>query len=113
MNKFLAAKRDQLAEKNSPNYSDYRDTFKEGFDAGVSASKEYYDEMIRESVAVAELSEENMWFENEPLIACNTCDMGDSGYSKLGPGHHDDKCIIFRLHMALSKYEKWKAKNET
>lgn len=38
--------------------------------------------------------------------ACMACDMGDSGYSSDGPGHHDKCCPVSHASKWLADYER-------
>ena len=38
--------------------------------------------------------------------ACMACDMGDSGYSPDGPGHHDKTCPVMHANKWLADYER-------
>lgn len=55
---------------------------------------------IEKLVEVLELVDKQ-WFEDEPGIACWDCDMGESGRSKKGHGHHDDDCSVQAAHNSL------------
>lgn len=43
--------------------------------------------------------------DNNSGFACSFCDMGGSGYSSMGDGHHDDTrhiCAVYKAQQALS-----------
>lgn len=96
MNKVLAVKRDAFIEGINEQYGDnpfYADVGARGFDAGVSATKEYYDEMIFMLVKTLQLINDKTI--HDPLIIEELNARAARVY-EISKG-------------AIAAYEKWKA----
>lgn len=79
----------------------YDQRYHDGFADGMTAA--------REKLGIATLTMEKlltMLPKNHSGYACNFCDMGDAGYSRLGPGTHDDGCPAHWIRDAVERIKR-------